>query len=108
VTTEATGTWSGVLDADSQRLRLKLDFGADQTATISSLDQGNKPTATRVKTWTAEFRSIFARRPIDKDQIEGLWHQGVVTLPLVLPCARTPPPEPVIPFAHGVRRGGAW
>jgi hypothetical protein len=74
------GTWSGVLDAGSQRLRLKLDFRADQTATISSLDQGNKPTAGRIKSWTADqvevefpsIRSIFAGRLIDKDQIEGV------------------------------------
>jgi CubicO group peptidase (beta-lactamase class C family) len=89
---ETMGTWSGVLDAGSHRLRLKLDFGADQTATISSLDQGNKPTPGRIKSWTADeievefpsIRSIFAGRPIDDDRIEGAWHQGVVTLPLVL------------------------
>lgn len=30
------------------------------------------------------IRSIFAGRPLGKDRIEGVWHQGVVTLPLVL------------------------
>jgi CubicO group peptidase (beta-lactamase class C family) len=92
VTIEATGTWSGVLDAGSQRLRLKLDLGANQAATISSVDQGNKPTAGRIKSWTAdqievEFPSIsaiLAGRPIGEDRIEGVWRQGIVELPLTL------------------------
>ncbi len=43
----AHGSWSGVLDAGAQRLRLKLEIDADGSARISSLDQGSQPTPGR-------------------------------------------------------------
>jgi CubicO group peptidase (beta-lactamase class C family) len=92
--TLSIGTWSGVLDAGSQRLRLKLDIDENRAATISSLDQGidKKGTLGHVESWTAaqievEFPPIHASLAghlIGQDRIEGVWRQGVVQLPLVL------------------------
>jgi CubicO group peptidase (beta-lactamase class C family) len=106
---EAKGTWSGVLDAGSQRLRLELHIGADNAATISSVDQGGgKGTAGRIKLWTfdqveVEFPPIhatFTGRLTGLDRMEGVWHQGVVNLPLVFErgeaaLAPLAPPQPL-------------
>ena len=89
---EAAGTWSGVLDAGAQRLRLKLDVGADGTASLLSLDEGNEPMAAGVKSWTAvqvevEFPAIqaaFCGTFAGEDRIEGAWQQGGADFPLVM------------------------
>jgi CubicO group peptidase (beta-lactamase class C family) len=107
---EATGCWSGVLDAGSQRLRLKLDIGADQSASIASLDQGNTPTEGGVKCWTAdqvelEFPAIqasFTGKLVGSDRIDGVWQQGSIDLPLVMERgeAALAPLAPPRPLTH--------
>jgi len=107
---QATECWSGVLDAGSQRLRLKLDIGADWTASISSLDQGNTPTAGSVKSWTAEHVEVefaatqasFAGKLVGEDRIEGVWQQGPIDLPLVMERgeAALAPLAPRRPLTH--------
>jgi hypothetical protein len=47
-TSVAAGTWSGVLDVGSQRLRLKLELAADNTASLVSLDQSSTSLPGRV------------------------------------------------------------
>ena len=100
------GTWSGLLQAGSQRLRLKLEIGPDGVASLFSLDQGGQPLAGRVNSSTAELieiafptiRAVFAGRSVAPDRIEGTWRQGGGDLPLVLnrgvAALDAPPPLP--------------
>jgi CubicO group peptidase (beta-lactamase class C family) len=89
---EAVESFSGVLGAGSQRLRLKLDVGADGTAQLLSLDENNQLIPGGVKSWTArqvevEFPAIpatFRGRFISKDRIEGTWQQGAAEVPLIM------------------------
>ena len=85
------GTWTGVLEAGSQRLRLKFEIAADGTLKLYSLDQGGTPIAGRAKSLTPEkvelevgaVRGTFRGRLVSPERIEGTWHQ-VADLPLVL------------------------
>jgi CubicO group peptidase (beta-lactamase class C family) len=86
------GTWSGLLEVGSQRLRLKLDVAADNTGRLISIDQGPQPypgkvnarTAERVELEFATIRAVFAGRFIAPDRLEGEWRQGGGTYPLIL------------------------
>src|ERR1700687_4613946 len=50
----ARGSWSGVLDVGSKRLRLKLEIESDGAARIFSLDQGGQPIAGRSTSGSAD------------------------------------------------------
>ena len=107
---EAAETWSGALDAGSQRLRLKLEIGADGTASLLSLDEGNEPMAAGVKSWTAdqvevEFPAIqatFCGKLVGEDRIEGAWQQSGADFPLVMERgeAALAPLAPPTPLTH--------
>src|SRR5215467_7676007 len=81
------GSWSGVLDAGAQRLRLKLEIDADGAAHISSLDQGN-PQGTpgrsslkagdQIEIEFPSIRTVYAGRLISPDRMQGEWRQSVV------------------------------
>ena len=98
------GTWSGVLEAGSQRLRLKLDIAPDSAASLFSLDQSRQPFPGRVNASTAErieidfptIRGVFAGRLSAPDRMEGEWRQGGGNFPLTLNrgevALRAPPP----------------
>ena len=97
------GTWSGVLEAGSQRLRLKLEIAADSAATLFSLDQGRQPYPGRVNASTAErieidfptIRAVFVGRVAAPDRMEGEWRQGGGNFALILnrgEAALTAPP----------------
>jgi hypothetical protein len=85
------GTWSGVLDADMLRLRLKLDFASDKTATLFSLDQGRELRPGRVTLLSADqieiefptISAVFSARVIAPDRMEDEWRQNGSNLPLV-------------------------
>src|SRR5215467_12410631 len=104
-TSEATGCWSGVLDAGSQRLRLMLEIGADGTASLLSLDEGNEPMAAGVRSWTADedeveipaIQATFCGKLVGEDRIEGAWQQGGADFPLVMERgeAALAPPSPL-------------
>jgi CubicO group peptidase (beta-lactamase class C family) len=107
-TSVAPGIWSGVLEAGSVRLRLKLDLGTDGTASLISPDQGRAPHPGRVALSNADqvkidfptIRAVFSGRIVSPDRIEGLWHQSGSDLALVLHrgegvLAPPPPPPPL-------------
>ena len=89
-TSVAPGTWSGVLEAGSQRLRLKLELGADNTASLVSVDQSPTPLPGRVTLSGADrieidfpgIRAAFVGRIVGPDRLEGQWSQGGSTLSL--------------------------
>ena len=97
-----TGAWSGILDAGSQRLRLKLDIRSGDVAVLYSLDQGGEPIPAKVVSASAELVRIevraiqgsFVGRLVSPDRMEGVWRQGG-DLPLVL--TRGEPPEAAVP-----------
>ena len=60
-TAAIAGTWSGLLEAGSRRLRLKLEIGTDGAATYFSIDQGGQPRLGRVTSSTAERIEIDFR-----------------------------------------------
>lgn len=78
------GSWSGVLDVGSKRLRLKLEIESDGAARIFSLDQGGQPIAGRSTSGSADqieiefpaIHAVFAGRLIGPDRMEGVWRQG--------------------------------
>src|SRR5215469_4080443 len=84
------GTWSGVLEAGPQRLRLKLELAADNAASVVSLDQSptpipgrvTRPGADRVEIEFPSIQALFSGRIGGADRIEGQWRQGGATLPL--------------------------
>src|SRR5262245_31353208 len=102
------GTWSGLLEAGSHRLRLELEIAADNTAKLISLDQGqrphpgkvNAPTAERVEIDFATIHAAFSGRFIAPDRLEGEWRQGAEPIPLTFTRGRTalepPPPAPAL------------
>ena len=57
------GTWSGVLEAGSQRLRLELDIAPGSAAILFSLDQSRQPFPGRVNSSTAERIELTAMEP---------------------------------------------
>jgi CubicO group peptidase (beta-lactamase class C family) len=85
-----TGTWSGVLYAGSQRLRIKLDIAEDGTATLLSLDQSRASYRGRVASAAPDriefefpaLQAVFAGRIAGPDWIDGFWRQGGANLPL--------------------------
>jgi CubicO group peptidase (beta-lactamase class C family) len=105
---ELAGVWSGVLDAGGQKLRLKLEIGADGSATLVSVDQGGARIPARVERSSGAEVEIAApavggryrARRVD-DRLEGTWSQGGATLPLVMArgeaaaTAAPPPAEPL-------------
>jgi CubicO group peptidase (beta-lactamase class C family) len=104
----ARGGWSGVLDAGSKRLRLKLEIEEDGKARIFSLDQGGQPIPGRrmsraVDQIEIEFpaiHAIFTGRLVGPDRMEGLWRQGVTSLQLAFErgngaLAPLAPPQPL-------------
>jgi CubicO group peptidase (beta-lactamase class C family) len=87
----APETWSGVLEADSLRLRLKLDLGTDGSASLLSLDQGGEPcsghfTLANADAITIDFPTIggvYSGRIVSPNRIEGRWRQQGSNLTLV-------------------------
>jgi len=85
-----TGQWTGVLDAGAQRLRLRLDIGADGSAKLFSIDQGNSEIPARAASLAPEnvvinvpaVRGKFEGKLTAPDRLEGTWSQGAA-LPLV-------------------------
>jgi CubicO group peptidase (beta-lactamase class C family) len=86
-----TGTWTGVLEAGSARLRLKFEIQSDGTVALYSLDQGGQRIQARAASMTPDrveievpaVRGSFRGKLVAKDRIEGMWHQGS-ELPLTL------------------------
>ncbi len=86
-----TGTWTGVLEAGSQRLRLRFVIRDDGAVSIYSLDQGEdeipgKLARGRLPAVRIEAKSVrgtFVGKLVDGDRIEGTWKQGG-DMPLVL------------------------
>jgi CubicO group peptidase (beta-lactamase class C family) len=102
-----TGIWSGLLDAGSLRLRVKLVI-AEKGATLFSLDQGGDPipgnigvlTEERVKIDFPSVQGNFEGRVVTRNRVEGMWRQRAQNLFLALekgdvefPAA--PPPHPL-------------
>jgi CubicO group peptidase (beta-lactamase class C family) len=91
VSAVAPGTWSGVLDANSLRLRLKMDLAADGGASLFSVDQSSEPSPGQFWLSNAgaidiEFPTIsgaYSGRLVAPDRIEGRWRQHGGDLPLV-------------------------
>src|SRR3974390_3544107 len=89
-TSVAPGTWHGGLEAGSRRLRLKLELGADNTASLVSVDQSPTPLPGRVTLSGADrieidfpgIRAAFVGRIVGPDRLEGQWSQGGSTLSL--------------------------
>jgi CubicO group peptidase (beta-lactamase class C family) len=90
--TDQAGTWSGVLEAGSLRLRLKLTIAEDGSATLLSIDQSGKLLPGRATspgtdgTIELKFDTIGARyagRLVSSDRIEGIFHQGAGAFPLM-------------------------
>jgi CubicO group peptidase (beta-lactamase class C family) len=103
-----SGTWSGVLDLGSVRLRLKLVLGEDRTATIFSIDQGGQPipgqlgvpAADRVEIEFPSIQGRFAGRIVAAYRIDGTWRQRALEAPLRFEkgeaaLAEPPPPQPL-------------
>lgn len=97
--------WSGVLEADSLLLRLKLDLGADGSASLLSLDQGGEPslgyfTLSKADAIKIDFPTIggaYVGRIVAPDRIEGRWRQQGSDLMLVFhrgDQTLAPPPVP--------------
>jgi CubicO group peptidase (beta-lactamase class C family) len=85
------GTWSGVFELGSLRLRVRLEIDSKGSATFLSIDQSNEPRPGQVRAGPdggieIEFASIHARyvgRLVTPDRIDGIFHQGSVDQPLV-------------------------
>jgi Beta-lactamase len=110
----AAGTWSSLLEAGSQRLRLKVEVGRDGTATLASVDEATPPEPGRLTVLASEqialefptIRAMFRGHFVGPDRIEGLWRQGIrfegqwrkgfLSLPLAFTrgeaALRVPPP----------------
>jgi CubicO group peptidase (beta-lactamase class C family) len=107
-TAAIAGTWSGLLEAGSRRLRLKLEIGTDGAATYFSIDQGGQPRLGRVTSSTAERieidfsvdGAIFAGHLAAPDRMEGAWRQRGGSLPLTFnrgeAALEAPPPVPAL------------
>lgn len=83
------GTWSGVLDVGSARLRLKIIVHDDGAATLFSLDRDGLPipgkiAAERIELEFPSRRAAFVGRIVSSDQIDGLWLQNGRDFPLLL------------------------
>lgn len=86
----ATGAWSGILQAGSQKLKLKLDIGPEK-GSLFSIDQGGGPIPFEVVSLTPQaihlevpaIRATYHGKMTAPDRIEGEWNQGM-GLPLVL------------------------
>jgi CubicO group peptidase (beta-lactamase class C family) len=85
------GSWTGVLAAGSQSLRLRFLITSEEAATLYSLDQGGLPIPARVTSLIPDRIAIeapavqgrFIGRLAAPDRIEGSWQQ-VAEFPLVL------------------------
>lgn len=114
------GSWTGVLDTGSGKLRLRLIVNADNSAVLYSLDQGNQPIPGRVNSRDAElifleFPVINARyeaRLAGPDKLEGAFTQGQ-SMPLsfvrgdagvsaAAVAAPSPPPPPAEPLTDAL------
>lgn len=86
----ATGAWSGILQAGSQKLRLKFDIGAEK-GSLFSIDQGGGPIPLEVVSLEPQaihlklpaIRASYHGKLTAPDRIEGEWNQGM-SMPLVL------------------------
>ncbi|HEY0685966.1 MAG TPA: serine hydrolase domain-containing protein [Steroidobacter sp.] len=86
----AIGAWSGILQAGSQRLRLKFDIGPEK-GSLFSIDQGAGPIPLEVVSLTPQaielkvpaIRASYRGKQTGPDRIEGEWDQGMA-MPLVL------------------------
>lgn len=85
----ALGAWSGILQAGSQRLRLKFDIGREK-GSLFSIDQGGGPIPFEVVSLTPQIelrvpaiRAAYRGKQTGPDRIEGEWDQGMA-MPLVL------------------------
>jgi CubicO group peptidase (beta-lactamase class C family) len=106
------GTWSGVLDAGSQRLRLKLDIAEDGTASLWSLDRRRESIPGRVASAAADrieiefyptLPAMFAGHVAAPDRIEGVWRQNFADSPLTFErgeAALTSAPPPDLPLTQ--------
>jgi CubicO group peptidase (beta-lactamase class C family) len=114
------GTWSGVLYAGSQRLRLKLDIAEDGSVTLSSPDKGRESDSGRVASAVPDriefefpaLRGVFAGRMAGPDWIDGFWRQSGANLPLAFDrgeaaLAETPPVRPLTQ-AEADLLAGTW
>src|SRR3974390_2059772 len=107
-TSVAPGTWHGGLEAGSRRLRLKLELGADNTASLVSVDQSPTPLPGRVTLSGADrieidfpgIRAAFVGRIVGPDRLEGQWSQGGSTLSLAFDrgVGALAPPAPARPL----------
>jgi CubicO group peptidase (beta-lactamase class C family) len=105
VSAVAPETWSGVLEADSLRLRLRLDLGADGSANLLSVDQSEEPSPGQftlsksgaIKIDFPTIGGVYSGRIVSPDRIEGRWRQHGSNLTLVFDrgeAALAPPPGP--------------
>ena len=107
-TAAIAGTWSGLLEVGSQRLRLKLEIGTDGAATYFSMDQRGQPRPGRVASSTAERieidfsvdQAVFAGRLVAPDRMEGAWLQRGRNYPLAFnrgeAALEAPSPPPAL------------
>ncbi len=111
----ARGSWSGVLDVGSQRLRLSLEIAADGSARLVSLDQSATPFEGRVRQdgqrLDIDFPALKAafNGRLEGDRMAGQWHQGAADLPLVFErgTAAIAPPQPLTRQRLADLRAGA-
>jgi ribosomal-protein-alanine N-acetyltransferase len=99
------GLWFGTLEVASGRLRMKLIFDDDRSATLYSLDQGGQPipgtvSAERIQVEFPSIRGQFIGRKTDPERIEGFWLQNGQDQPLLLQKVdlASPDPPPSIPL----------
>jgi hypothetical protein len=92
----AVGTWQGVLEAGTQRLRLvvriRRDASGALTDTLDSIDQGARGLPLDAITLVEDVLSFqliqlggrYAGNFYGNDTIRGIWSQGQNSLPLIL------------------------
>lgn len=92
----AVGTWQGVLEAGTQRLRLvvriRRDASGALTGTLDSIDQGARGLPLDAITLVEDVLSFqltqlggrYAGNFYGNDTIRGVWSQGQNLLPLIL------------------------
>lgn len=99
------GTWTGVLGAGAQQLRLRLEIGPDGDAKLFSLDQGGAAIPARLESGSPDRVRIVVpavsgrfEGKLSGDRLEGVWSQGS-PLPLTFRRGEAglalPPPAPL-------------
>lgn len=85
------GTWTGAIEAGSQRLRLRFVIHENGTASIYSLDQGGDEIPAKlaqavlpvVRIEAKSIKGEFVGKLVSADRMEGTWQQGG-EMPLVM------------------------